>query len=352
MTPSPQPVFAAIGLCCPIGTTFHDTISSYAQKARGFTKANQLVGSDGSAPTLACCFPFVPGQSYFERLYQLFGSALNDCLSQAPSLSTSWTKTFELHVLLPAWMHKAETGDFIRDLLPPGIERLTRLVTYYGEEAHSLVLINLAAQMVRSGEKDVIFIAGLDSYINPNILDHLDARGVMFTRDNAYGFIPGEGCGVILITSQKLCPKPLGSIVGFGSGHEPVAPAADAAPIRGRGLASALQGVAHAAGPREMPRRVLTDQNGERWRAEQYGFAVSSVGQMLGDAVLDPECHCLTLGHLGSATGTVMVGLALGRPPDEQEPTETLASILTIATNASGYSCALMLRGGQRWSIP
>ncbi|WP_426314952.1 beta-ketoacyl synthase N-terminal-like domain-containing protein [Methylobacterium fujisawaense] len=346
---APQAVIASIGLCCPLGESFNIATAAYANGDRGFKKPSCLVGSDGFPPTLAHCLPVETGQNYAIRLYHIFDKALKDCLDRAPDLSKSWYRGFELHVMLPAWMEHNDIYQKFHDtLLAPSASRITRIVSYFGEEAHSLALIDVAVQKIRKGGADTIFIAGLDSHIYPMLLDRLDAKGLMLNRNNPYGFIPGEACAVILLTERKLCPSPMGEILGFGSGSDVVAPAADAAPIRGEGLANALRAVARALKPGDVPRRVLTDLNGARWRAEQHGFAVSRIGQILGDRLFDPECHCLAVGHAGSATGAMMIALALGPPPgkrgDEPDRVNVSSPVLAIATNPSGYSYALMLQ--------
>lgn len=64
------------------------------------------------------------------------------------------------------------------------------------------------------------------------------------------------------------------------------------------------------------PDRFIVDLNGDRVRAEEFGYAITTNAAQMADLSEKAEIPSLQMGDLGAASGLVMAALALGPPPD------------------------------------
>ncbi|NLS00074.1 hypothetical protein HGP17_24885 [Rhizobium sp. P38BS-XIX] len=354
------PMIAAIGLCTPLGETLEATLDAYKDGKQGISRASGWVGSDGNAPRLAGAQPPEAEREYSMRLLFMFERAMVDCYAQAPWL-TRTDMRFELHLCLPAWMQN-DPGykRFARWLSERPIAHVSSITPSYGEGAAAITALDKVAARIEAGEIQAAFVAGLDSYIEPLLLDRVDALGFMLKDGNPYGFVPGEACGVALVAASHLIPTPAARILGFGTGKETglagvpmVDGIVNAEPaggtqtgIKGQGLAKAMKDVSNSFTDIGKPARIMSDLNGQRWRAEQYAFAVARTGQLLGSAPHDPECPSLALGDLGAATGVTLLALTLGEGPKRETEPDAPSSkypALVVGSNLDGNSAAIAI---------
>jgi len=139
--------------------------------------------------------------------------------------------------------------------------------------------VDTAIRSLQNGHSDAYVVAGVDSYLAPETLewieecDQLHGGGEL---NNAWGFIPGEAAGALLLTTTRFSDEHqverLGDVLTLGIDHEPNLIKTDTVCV-GEGLTRALR-----AALTPLPRgaridNVFCDLNGETYRADEYGFA-------------------------------------------------------------------------------
>jgi hypothetical protein len=337
-------IVASVGLCCPLGMNFESASGAYSSGQLALQMGTAFVGPGGLPPTLAYVLAPEEERSYARRLRFLLDHAYADCVERGSSIKRGSSYPLTMFLVLPAWMENTRhLQNFTQTFDARPMPHVGKINLSYSDQSGGLAALSIAANSVAGGEADAMLVAALDSYIDFTLIDRLAVENLLLVRkQQPYGFIPGEACAMVLIASQQLQPMPYVEICCIGSGLEPMDPSQG---TRGRGLAEALWQIRSVV-PHVSPIRVLADLNGERWRAEQYGFAVANAGITLGDAVRNPECHCIAMGDLGAATGLVMLALATGPPPRDfrkRNPSQPGFPALIVCSGGTGRSCALML---------
>ncbi|MHB2206421.1 hypothetical protein [Methylobacterium sp. CM6257] len=348
----------SVGVTCPAGHTFADTMAAYVNGDTCFVKDLGAVSSDGSPPTVARVYPLADVRDYSRRMQGLLRSAHDDCLSKISLLQT--IKRFPLLLVLPPWMRGHPVAHGLSSLADKNpLDRVSSLRIFYGEHAESLYAIQLGCMDIEENRSGGIFVAAVDSHLHPSRLDRLAVQQQLLTRHTPYGFIPGEGAVVLFLCEHKLARflRPLGRLQGVGWFNALKTPRTSSTPeaIRGRSLATAYQQALTCLPDTSTLGRLIVDLNGDRGRAEEFGFAISASGPRLAGFAGDPEAPATCLGDLGAATGLTMAALALGPQPVRRGRTEIeparptrppllrQVSFLSASSPTSGCCCAALL---------
>src|SRR5262249_41657283 len=67
--------------------------------------------------------------------------------------------------------------------------------------AAALVALQAAIEKIASGRAEWCLVGGVDSYLDPEILERLDETAQLHSPSHPWGFIPGEGAGFCVLTS-------------------------------------------------------------------------------------------------------------------------------------------------------
>lgn len=201
------------------------------------------------------------------------------------------------------------------ELLTRWVGAVSSIEVVSGGPAEAFSELGFAAKAVLDGATEVLLVGALESRINPFVLDSLTLDERLFLRGNPWGCIPGEACVLVLVGRADPKSPALGDVLAIFRGQEDADLAAPR-DIIGRGLARAFE----LASEFQAPYRVIMDLNGERWRAEELGFAVACVagmgaGARIAQLAADPEAPTLQLGDCGTAMGLLLPALALAEPP-------------------------------------
>lgn len=183
-----------------------------------------------------------------------------------------------------------------------------------GGHAGGLTALHHAARALAENRAELCLVGGVDSYLQPETLEWLDAREQLHSEGNIYGFCPGEGAGFCLLartgTAARLGLRPRLMCRATAIGTEPN-PIQTETVCLGEGLGGVLAELRDTRPEGARPVDAITcDMNGERYRANEYGFAVLKSSGLCRDAadVLTPaDCW----GDLGTATGPLAIGLAV-----------------------------------------
>ena len=144
--------------------------------------------------------------------------------------------------------------------------------------AAGLLALEAAFKKLVEGALDACVVAGVDSYIEPETLEWIDECDQLHSAgalNNAWGFIPGEAAGALLLMRASIVKrmhlKPLATILGTGSAHEPKRIKTQTICI-GEGLTQAFRNTLTALPAGTQVSDVYCDMNGEPYRADEYGF--------------------------------------------------------------------------------
>lgn len=258
----------------------------------------------------------------------------------------------EVHVGLPEprpgrpdGLEDAIARALVRDV--PFGSRLGATTSIALGHAAGLVAITRAAERIASGEAEVCLAGGVDTYLEPETLDHLEATGRLRTEGRPWGFTPGEGAAFCVLASRAWAAKARATmgassskIALFSAGieEEPILRGGPE-PCLGRGLSAALDAALtplRARGQRVS--RCITDLNGDPYRADEAGFAITRNADAIAPffRLLAPaQCW----GDVGAASGALFAALvfreaARGSPP----------ATLLWASSESGTRVAAVVR--------
>lgn len=184
-----------------------------------------------------------------------------------------------------------------------------------GHAAGHLAL-DAARQACRLGRIMAWLVAGVDSYLAPETLEWIEACDQLHgggALNNAWGFIPGEAAGAMLVCDKALAHaaglESLGEVLTVGLGRETKLIKSDGVCI-GEGLTQAFHAALGPLADGELVHNVFCDLNGEAYRADEYGFATLRTRERLRaatDFVAPADCW----GDVGAAGMPLHAALAV-----------------------------------------
>jgi 3-oxoacyl-[acyl-carrier-protein] synthase-1 len=201
-------------------------------------------------------------------------------------------------------------------------------------------LAERAIAKMRTGEIKFCIIAAVDSYVIDGRLDKCDEEWRLKTDRNPTGFIPGEAGAALLMTTEDFAqqhnlPVRL-KIDGLHSGQEPNGILGGKF-SSGVGLTNAIQNLAQVSNRQQPWKWVLTDLNGERYKAHEWGIVMTRVNSLI-DKNYQFAFLADVIGEVGAATSVVQIGCIIeaierGYAPDD--------SALLFAGNDGGKRSAM-----------
>ncbi|HWK66932.1 MAG TPA: beta-ketoacyl synthase N-terminal-like domain-containing protein [Rhizobiaceae bacterium] len=179
-----------------------------------------------------------------------------------------------------------------------------------GGHAGGLLTIHHACKVLRQGRTNFCLVGGIDSYLEPETLEWLDENQQLLSEKNIYGFCPGEAAGFCLVTTRESASafgcEPLLQVIGTSVASEANRIKTQTVCI-GDGLSAAFQALFDDL-PNALVDRIICDMNGERYRGNEYGFAVlRNTGRFRNAADFETPADCW--GDIGAASGTLFVSL-------------------------------------------
>lgn len=214
-----------------------------------------------------------------------------------------------------------------------------------GGHAGGILALETAGRQLAEGHADVVLAGGVDSYLFRDTLEWLDDDEQLHSEGNVYGFCPGEAAGFVLVarmeTARRLGLTPLLCLVSVGSGIEKNLIKTEDICL-GDGLSAAFLAAAEPLRKTEQIDRIICDMNGERYRGNEYGFAVlKASGLFKNAAAFEAPADCW--GNVGAASGPLYISLVVEA---EQRGYANGALSLIWASSEGGHRAAAIVR---RW---
>jgi 3-oxoacyl-[acyl-carrier-protein] synthase I len=247
------------------------------------------------------------------RLCALASSALAEACE--PLLGAGSYVELPLMLALPELrpgFSRRDGGSVCRHLqeMELGPVRISSLHVPVQGHAAGVAALAMGAAKVRTGEWPMCLVGGVDSYMQPETMEWLDDNRQLMGVVARSGFIPGEAAGFCLLANEDTCARrglqALASVFPGGMAQEPM-------PIKGKEVSLGL-GMTEAVAA-AMPEAsclvddVYCDQNGERYRGEEWGFVCLRLGGRFRNPT-DYHAPADCWGDVGAASGTLFAMLA------------------------------------------
>lgn len=167
-----------------------------------------------------------------------------------------------------------------------------------------------AIALLQRGEHEAVLVGGLDSYFDPDVLEHLDEERRLHGPDTENGFIPGEGaaCALLVRPGHARGLPVHGHILSVACAEEP-RPYGSEEPCLGLGITLALKRATAAAMAERNLGWVLTDVTNERHRVDEWTYGFARTHAAFADDVVH-EQPLLKTGDLGAASAAVLLAMA------------------------------------------
>ncbi len=184
-----------------------------------------------------------------------------------------------------------------------------RIEFFRGGHAAGMEALRGAIRKLENGETEFCIAGGIESYLDELSLNWLEQQGLLKCSDNKWGMTPGEAAGFCLLTlpqtAQKQGLHSYGELLGVSVAEEETG---NGDVCLGRGLTQAIKEVVSTLPKDETIQQVYCDLNGQRHRADEYGYAFQKVHRYLDDpkGVIAPANQW---GDLGAASVPLLIGL-------------------------------------------
>jgi len=232
----------------------------------------------------------------------------------------------------------------VREELPSFCRVATIGVSEFGHAAGTMA-IHRAWQAVRSGASEFALAGGVDSYLEPDTLEWLEENDQVHSagpENNAYGFVPGEAAGFVLLTTTSAAQRHQLSValelVSVAVAHETKLIKTDTV-CTGEGLVALFRALAGDP-PTITADHLYCDMNGEPYRADEFGFATTRAAGMLREpAAFTTPADCW--GDVGAASGPLLLLLAEAATRKRYAAGPVLAA---FTSSESGERCGFVAR--------
>ena len=272
---------AALGASTPVGRDAWSSAAAVRAGISGFAEHPYLADSVGEPVRIAMAAWLDPECEGVDRFDALLMPALEQAIAPVAD-SQGVAPRVALAIGLPS----ARPGlpDSLAEALHARVSR--RLAGRFAAIAiipsgHAAGFLGLRAAWPRvaSGEFDACVLAGVESYVEAETLEWLEETEQLHGAgrlNNAWGFVPGEAAGAVLLCRQEALDRlrvpSLALLCGVGTAVEPNRIRTETVCI-GEGLTAAFRQCLAGLPPGAMVSDVFCDMNGEPYRADEYGFA-------------------------------------------------------------------------------
>jgi 3-oxoacyl-[acyl-carrier-protein] synthase-1 len=170
-----------------------------------------------------------------------------------------------------------------------------------------------AASRIQNGELKACLVGGVESYFHPDTMEWLDANRQLTGSVSRSGFIPGEGACFCLLMSASAASRrglrPLAFVSSVSCSRETKLIKTEDTCL-GEGLTSVVrEATSHLELPHEAVTDIFCDINGERYRADEWGFVCLRLPlHMANPTAYDSPADCW--GDMGAASGPLFAMLA------------------------------------------
>ncbi|WP_210526193.1 hypothetical protein [Rubellimicrobium arenae] len=323
----------AVGARTPLGPSAPSSWLALRAGLSGIREHRQMVDGNGDRIVGGWDPDLNPASRGAERLAALLDLAFRDLRMSLPAgVNGPLALPLLLNLPEPRPGFSATDAGRLRD----GLARLDlgplapdRVHIRTSGHAGGLEALGVAHAAIQRGETDAVLIAGAESYFDADTIDWLEAHRQLLNATGRSAFAPAEGAAVCLATSEALA-RSMGfparmPVLSVSRAVEPVPIKAEDGVCLGRGLSEALGHILRALHGSDRINAIVSDQNGERYRSDEWGFMAIRDGRRF-DNVTDYLAPATGWGDMGAATGPLFVALAFLNGSQDPKPRTLLAA--------------------------
>lgn len=194
---------------------------------------------------------------------------------------------------------------------------------------------------------DRALVVAVDSLMDPLLVENLAARGRLKYGGNPVGLSPGEAAVALLVESARDPARRIAKgtlLLRAVSLRSPAGEKAEQERRTGCALTDCIKEALDQAGIERFTGDVYLDLNGEPWRAQQWGMALTRI-----QARFDGKIHLPTtsVGDIGAASGAL--GVCLSARAFARRYARAGASLVVSAAETGSTACIALethLTGG------
>ena len=164
--------------------------------------------------------------------------------------------------------------------------------------------LSKAAELFQGRRSEFCLVGGVESYLDPETLEWVDANNQLHSDSNSWGFVPGEAAGFCLLATPAAVKRhklaSLAHVQSWGTGREPNLIKTETVCL-GKGLTEAFRTALAGLPSGQRVNHMVCDMNGEPYRADELGFTVSRTGGRFDDAA-DYSAPADCWGDVGAAS--------------------------------------------------
>ena len=331
---------SAIGLNAPA------TAAAQRAEIAGFTDHPYMIARDGKPYVLASVPSLKVALAGVERYRGLMLPALKEALQPLSDHSRKMQSVNAIVGLpearpgIPTQLSSLLREDLL-SLHLPGVTIEKASAALLGHSAGSMA-IESAFKRIKAGRDDFCVIGGVDSYVDADTLDWIENNDQLHTPVNAWGFIPGEAAAFCLICTastavrHKLSVK--ARILSVRTEFEPNRIKTETVCV-GKAMSVAVDTALQKLPQDKTIDQTYCDQNGEAYRADEFGFMLSRLSSRFDDPgrfVAAADCW----GDIGAASGPMSIMLACSAFEKQYNYT---AYALVLTGSEVGHRTAVVL---------
>ncbi len=306
-----------VGATTAVGLNGAATAAAVRAGIDGFEEHPNMINQEGDPYVLAMVLSVEASLTGIDRYIAMVEPAINDALEplqgfgqqqcelmavvalpeKRPGLLEHLDNKIKSHILAQSTKHLVFSG----------------IRTAYKGHALGLMALDAAGKLLAASECEFCLVGGVDSYIDPDTLDWIEENELLHTPSNAWGFIPGEAAAFCLLCSASTAYKyklPVrAQVVSVSSALEKNRIKTETICI-GEGLTQAVRGVVSGLPPNVKIDYTICDQNGEAYRADEYGFMLCRLAEYFSDPsdyLAPADCW----GDVGAASGVLYLSLLI-----------------------------------------
>lgn len=308
-----------LGASTAVGRTVWASAAATRAGLCGFSEHPFMIDSVGE-PMRVARAPWIDiDLQGVERYTELLFPAIDEALGFVRNREALKGARLGLAVALPP-VRPGRPPDLGEELSAAIAERyagvVARTLTFDVGHAAGHVALDAAMRSLAAASTDLCLVCGADSYLAPETLQWIEASDQLHGAgplNNAWGFIPGEAAGALLVTTSRFAERVdtevLGDVVAVGLGREANLIKTDGVCL-GEGLTAAFRTALSALAPEDRIHNVFCDLNGETYRADEYGFTALRAKERFR-AATDFVAPADVWGDIGAAGVPLHVSLAV-----------------------------------------
>ena len=271
-----------MGAATPIGRNVWSSAAAARAGICGFYEHPYMIDTAGEPMRVARAPWLDVSIEGTKRFFELLYPAIDEAL--VPIKDSIETRSIKVGLALGLPPHRPgrpeDLVDTLRYLLNNRYPNIfSKILTFEVGHSAGHLALDVAIKQCTVGSADTYVVAGVDSYLAPKTLEWIEECDQLHGGgefNNAWGFIPGEAASAILISSASVAEQfgyeSFGEIVSVGIGDETNLIKTEAVCV-GKGLTQAFRSALAALAPDEIIHNVYCDLNGEKYRADEYGFS-------------------------------------------------------------------------------